>query len=124
MAEKQKIKLTRGDTYNLTFELTDEFNVPISIADKTLTFTVKKSFNEPDDKAVMQVIQKYPNNADTVLGKGSIFLPHTETQKLLFGQSLYFDFQLSYLELGVTYVNTLSKGKLVVDYDITRTVSV
>lgn len=117
--------LRKGDSYlwNLSFDDGQTPATPISIVGKTLTFTVKDFLDDPDEDAPVQVVTTFPDDADSLAGTGSVFVPHTETQNLTPGQKVFYDFQLSYTDtLGRKHAQTLAAGIVKVDWEVTQTV--
>lgn len=120
-----EFNLVRGDSIalELTFDDGGDPPVPINIAGRTLRFTVKQNYDDPDAEAYVQASVTFPDDADSQAGKGFFFVPHTQTENLPQGQLVVCDFQESYLDSrGHQIVNTLDVFTKKVGPDVTRTV--
>ncbi|MBK8508965.1 MAG: hypothetical protein IPL51_10040 [Candidatus Competibacteraceae bacterium] len=116
-------KLVRGDSISLlvTFDDGGDPPQPIDIGGRTLTFTAKRDYDDPDSAALVQVSVTFPANADSAGGKGWFFVPHTETEDLTIGDEVVCDFQETYTDSrGNLNVTTLEVFKKTVLPDVTR----
>ncbi len=117
--------LRKGDTYNwrLTFDDGATPATVIPIAGRTLTFTVKSALTDLDEAALVQVETMFPASVDSTNGIGYIFIPHSETENLVPGAKVYYDFQMAYTdESNRLVVNTLAAGTVKVDWEVTLSV--
>lgn len=117
--------LRRGDTYNWRFVFDDGATppVPINVAGRTLSFTVKASRNDSDAHALVQASAVFPDDANSHNGIGWIFVPHDQTVNLVPGQKVYYDFQMAYYDSSNRLVvQTVDTGVVKVDWDVTERV--
>ena len=117
--------LRKGDTYNWKLQFDDGGTpaTPIDITGRTLTFTVKSALTDTDENALVQVATTFQAGADSTAGIGYIFIPHTETENLVPGAKVYYDFQMAYTDSqSRLVVNTLAAGTVKVDWEVTLSV--
>lgn len=117
-------ELVRGDSINLKvlFDDGETPPSPIDISGRTLWFTVKSDYNDPDIAKLVQASVTFPANADSIAGIGWLFVPHTETENLTIGEEVWCDFQQTFTdEQGNLNVNTLAVFKKTVQKDVTKT---
>ncbi|WLD56884.1 hypothetical protein NFC81_09085 [Salinispirillum sp. LH 10-3-1] len=108
--------IVRGDNYSIEVRLKDENGSPLSLAGRTLWFTIKESPSQIDDSAQLQA--SFPQSgSDAENGIGYITLNAAQTE-VLEPIRYWYDIQLVTDPLTIT---TLMRGRVRVDADITRT---
>lgn len=118
--------LVRGDSMDLkvVFVNDEDPPQPIDISQRTLIFTIKSDYNDPDTEKLGQARVTFPANADSVNGIGYLFVPHTETEALPIGEAVWCDFQQTFTDArGNLHVTTLAVFKKTVQKDVTKGVS-
>lgn len=118
--------LVRGDSIDLQVVFVDDAEPPqpIDISNRTLIFTIKSDYNDPDTAKLGQARVTFPANADSVNGIGYLFVPHTETESLTIGEEVWCDFQQTFTDAhGNLHVNTLEAFKKTVQKDVTKGVT-
>lgn len=110
--------ITRGDDATLTVTVTDPAGAPFALDGKTLWFTAKRKYSDPDEAAV---IAKKSGEGIELLGdpgKAVVAINAADTANLPNRETtLVCDVQL----LDGTKVRTVARDTLTVEPDVTRT---
>jgi hypothetical protein len=115
--------LTCGDSINLKVIFDDGATPPnpIDISGRTLRFTIKFDYNDPDTAAIVQASVTFPADTDSRSGIGWFYASPDDTKRLPIGDEVWCDFQESYTDArGKKIVNTLAVFKKRVGIDVTK----
>lgn len=118
-------KLIRGDSINLQVTFDDGATPPnpIDISGRTLKFTVKRDYDDPDTAALVKASVTFPTDSNSAAGIGWLFVPHTETDNLTIDDEVWCDFQETFTDSnGNLNVTTLTSFKRTVLPDVTKDV--
>ena len=115
MAEIVDLTVTRGDSevFNVTFK--DAAGAACDITGWTVTFTIKREKSDPDSAAVAQKV--VTEHTEPESGTAVITLLPADTTNLE-PRGYWYDIQAK-TDAGDVY--TVLKGKLTLEYDVTRT---
>lgn len=111
------VDIIQGDSYEWTFSFQDKDAqnnlTPRNISGMTLTFAMKRTWRDSDSAAYLLVSTTFPNDASSIAGLGTIFVPYTATAQLPIHLSseIVYSFRLSYVDgEGRTQSKTVGKG--------------
>jgi len=114
----KNLSMVRGDTqvYNLCFK--DSNGNPFNIKNWVVKFTIKKHYGLLDSAAsVQKTITTFPDTTGGTCGSAQIVLYPVDTVNLEPGEYVY-DIQVT-RDQNDTY--TIMRGKMEIEYDVTRT---
>lgn len=126
------LAMLRGDSLSIAIvckqKTSDgsEVNVDLTLGGVKLWMTAKRRIVDTDANAVFQITSPTDIviDPDSLSGAATITVPADATKDLRYGEGvtrieLYYDIQV---KLGSGYIQTLQKGKLFVDADVTQAV--
>lgn len=115
------IKMTRGDSKAIAGKVTTvPAGAAVDITSHLIWFTAKRRISDADNEAVFQkTVGDGITVTDGPAGEFAIQINPSDTSGLsdVEANNLYYDLQV---KTGST-VQTLSKGRLLVEYDVTKT---
>lgn len=115
--EDEKIRLTRGDDRTKILKFKDSSDNPIDITGWIVFFTVKKSYLDSDDDALIK--KDITSHSDPSNGKTRLVIEASDTDDMDNGK-YYYDIQV---KKGDGKINTVLNDILELSYDVTRRTS-
>lgn len=109
----------RGDSKEWAVSFKDAAGVPIPLFGKKLYFTMKTDKALADADAALQVVLTFPDDAESLAGRGVLQLTASQTETLAI-ETYFYDFQLVDTTLNPDKVTTVGEGKVKVLEDVTR----
>ena len=108
------LRLIRGDTWSFPLTFTSD-GQPVDITGATVSFTLKKNYNDPDSSALISIDNT--SHIDPANGQTIIEVSASSTANLEAPKSYFFDFQIKFADGSV---KTIQSGIIEVLPDITR----
>ena len=114
----RRLTLTRGDTQTYTLTFKTSAGVPYCLKNWVVFFTLKSNHSLPDAQASLQkIVTTFGDTTGGTTGIAAINLSPSDTTNLDPGE---YDFDISVLT-AASESYTVLKGKLDLEYDVTRT---
>jgi len=102
--QKIDLQLVKKDTKTYTINI-DDNGTPVDISGWSIYFTVKRSYEDTDEEAIISKSTVFPSNANSVAGIGYLSLTSDDTDVEL--GNFYYDMKF----VDTSYRETFLRGK-------------
>lgn len=112
-------ELVQGDSYDWNVTITNGDD-SVDISGWKISCTIKRALTDTDADALLKVDYTFPNDAQSVLGRGIFTLPATDTADVPIGKNYWMDMQLVMTDRSPVGVKTLFIKKINIIADVTN----